>query len=153
MKKKNIINLIRYHVEGNDLGFRTEAYEIAKDFDDNGDNQLAEYITALLSNANTFVPQMEENNCVFLEKWTHDNGDPLPLPKVIQQDIIGIVNAVSHNAGVNKFLFEGKPGTGKTETAKQLARILERDLYLVKRLKILSLYLKKSIVSLVRIKL
>ena len=131
MKKKNIINLIRYHVEGNDLGFRTEAYEIAKDFDDNGDNQLAEYITALLSNANTFVPQMEENNCVFLEKWTHDNGDPLPLPKVIQQDIIGIVNAVSHNAGVNKFLFEGKPGTGKTETAKQLARILERDLYYV----------------------
>lgn len=131
MKKKNIINLIRYHVEGNDLGFRTEAYEIAKDFDDNGDNQLAEYITALLSNANTFVPQMEENNCVFLEKWTHDNGAPLPLPKVIQQDIIGIVNAVSHNAGVNKFLFEGKPGTGKTETAKQLARILERDLYYV----------------------
>lgn len=131
MKKKNIINLIRYHAEGNDLGFRTEAYEIAKDFDDNGDHQLAEYITALLSNANTFIPQIEEKNCVFLEKWMNTSNDPLPLPEVIQQDIIGIINAVSHNAGVNKFLFEGKPGTGKTETAKHLARILERDLYCV----------------------
>lgn len=131
MKKKNIINLIRYHVEKNDLGFRTEAYEIAKDFDDNGDNQLAEYVTALLSNANTFVPQIEDNNCMFLEKWSHISGDPLPLPKTIQQDIIGIANAVSHNAGVNRFLFEGKPGTGKTETAKQLARILGRELYYV----------------------
>lgn len=131
MKKKNIINLIRYHVEGNDLGFRTEAYEIAKDFDDNGDSQLAEYITALLSNANTFVPQMEEKDCLFLEKLTTKNNDPLPLPKIIQDDIIGIVNAISHNAGVNKFLFEGKPGTGKTETAKQLALILERDMYYV----------------------
>lgn len=131
MKKKNIINLIRYHVEGNDLGFRTEAYEIAKDFDENGDNQLAEYITALLSNANTFVPQTEESDHVFLDKWIVDNGDPLPIPKVIQEDIIGIINAISHNVGINKFLFEGKPGTGKTETAKQLARILERDLFYV----------------------
>ena len=32
-KKKNIINLIKYHSEGNDIGFRNEAYEIAKEFD------------------------------------------------------------------------------------------------------------------------
>ena len=33
MKKKNIINLIRYHSEGNEAGFRSEAYEIAKEFE------------------------------------------------------------------------------------------------------------------------
>ena len=49
MKKKNIINLIKYHAEENDSGFRTEAYEIAKEFDSAGDYQIAEYIMALMS--------------------------------------------------------------------------------------------------------
>ena len=33
MKKKNVINLVKYYAEKNDAGFRTEAYEIARDFD------------------------------------------------------------------------------------------------------------------------
>ena len=61
MKKKNIINLIKYYSEKNDIGFRSEAYEIAKDFDELGDYQLSEYIMALLSSANTFVPQIHDN--------------------------------------------------------------------------------------------
>ena len=61
MKKKNVLNLVKYYAEKNDAGFRTEAYEIAKDFDNSGDYQLAEYIMSLLSNANTFVPQISEN--------------------------------------------------------------------------------------------
>ena len=52
MKKKNVINLVKYYAEKNDAGFRTEAYEIARDFDNTGDYQLAEYIMSLLSNAN-----------------------------------------------------------------------------------------------------
>jgi len=46
-------------------------------------------------------------------------------------DIIGVINSIRHHAGFNKFLFEGDPGTGKTETVKQIARILNRDLYSV----------------------
>lgn len=130
MKKKNIINLIKYYSEENDAGFRSEAYEVAKEFDEAGDFQLAEYIMALLSNANTFVPQMSENPSGFFEKVAVGN-EPLPLPECIQQDIIGIVNAVSKNRGINKFLFQGAPGTGKTETVKQISRILERELYAV----------------------
>ena len=106
MKKKNVINLIKYYAENNDSGFRSEAYEIAKDFDQIGDYQLAEYIMALMSNANTFVPQMNENESSMFEK-------------------------VEKNAGINKFLFQGAPGTGKTEAVKQLARILEREIYMV----------------------
>lgn len=67
MKKKNVINLVKYYAEKNDAGFRTEAYEIARDFD-NTDYQLAEYIMSLLSNANTFVPQMFESSSPFLKK-------------------------------------------------------------------------------------
>ncbi len=128
MKKKNVLNLIKYYSEKNDSAFRTEAYEIAKDFDKNGDYQLAEYIMALLSNANTFVPQMNEYKLAFFQKLS-PSSSPLPLPVKIKDDIVGIVNAIGHNIGVNKFLFEGAPGTGKTETVKQIARILNRDLY------------------------
>ena len=41
MKKRDVINLIRYHTENNDAAFRNEAYNIAKDFDRSGDEQLA----------------------------------------------------------------------------------------------------------------
>jgi len=130
MKKRNVINLIKYHSEENDVGFKSEAYEIAKDFDSQGDHQLAEYIMALMSNANTFIPQVNENHSPFFEKVSAGN-DPLPLPEAIEQDIFGIVNAVSRGLGINKFLFQGSPGTGKTETVKQVARILNRELYVV----------------------
>ena len=128
MKKKNIINLIRYHSEGNEAGFRSEAYEIAKEFDQLGDYQLAEYIMALLSNANTFVPQVSDLSSGFFERLPVGND---PLPELIEQDVMGMVNAISRNLGINKFLFQGAPGTGKTETAKQVARILNRELYSV----------------------
>lgn len=130
MKKKNIINLIKYHSEDNDVGFRNEAYEIARDFDESGDYQLAEYIMALLSNANTFVPQMQDNESTFFEKMS-ESHETLPLPAVIQDDIMGIINAIGHKSGVNKFLFQGAPGTGKTETVKQMARILDREIFMV----------------------
>lgn len=130
MKKKNILSLIRYHAEKNEAGFRNEAYEIAKDFDQAGDSQLAEYIMSLLSNVNTFVPQMEEMQSAFFEKIEAKEG-MLLLPDVITQDIIGIVNAIDHRVGINKFLFQGAPGTGKTEAVKQLARILGREIYMV----------------------
>ncbi len=68
MKKKNVLNLVKYYAEKNDAGFRAEAYEIARDFDNTGDYQLAEYIMSLLSNANTFVPQMSESSSAFFEK-------------------------------------------------------------------------------------
>ena len=128
MKKKNVLNLIKYYIENNEESFRNEAYEIAKDFDKNGDYQVAEYIMALLSDVNTFVPQTYESNSNFFTKL-EPSKTSLPLPIEIKNDVIGIVNAISKNIGVNKFLFEGAPGTGKTETVKHIARILNRELY------------------------
>lgn len=130
MKKKNIINLIKYHSEKNEAGFKEEAYEIAKYFDETGNYQLAEYIMALMSDANVFVPQINENYSSYFTKMDI-NADKLPLPNDITNDILGIVNAIGHNAGINKFLFQGPPGTGKTESAKNIARLLGRDLFIV----------------------
>lgn len=130
MKKKNILNLIKYHAEKNDAAFRNEAYEIARYFDKTSDYQLSEYVMALLSDANTFVPQIEATDNIFVKKMDI-SSNPLPLPETIKDNILGIINAIGHNAGVNKFLFQGPPGTGKTESAKQIARILERELFIV----------------------
>lgn len=130
MKKRNVVNLIKYYVENNDSGFRTEAYEIAKDFDKSGDFQLAEYIMTLLSNTNVFVPQINDYNLTYFSKMDFGNQS-LPLPDKIKEDVMGVINAIGHKIGINKFLFEGAPGTGKTETAKQIARILNRNLYVV----------------------
>lgn len=130
MKKKNILNLIKYHVEKNESGFRNEAYEIAKYFDKIDDYKLAEYIMGLLSDTNTFSPQMDVTDNMFIKKIESLNTS-LPLPESISNNIMGIINAVGHNAGINKFLFEGPPGTGKTESTKQIARILGRELYIV----------------------
>ena len=129
MKKRNVINLIRYHSENNEPAFRAEALAIAQEFDKAGDIQLAEYIMALLSDVNTFVPQTDETPS-FLSVVSPAMS-ALPLPETIAADIVGITNAIRGNVGVNKFLFQGPPGTGKTEAAKQIARILNRDMFMV----------------------
>lgn len=130
MKKRSILSLIKYYAEKNDVGFRNEAYEIAKEFDKSGDYQLSEYIMSLLSNVNTFVPQVSESVSPFFER-IEAQEDMLLLPDAITNDLLGVVNVVEHNIGINKFLFQGVPGTGKTEAVKQLARILNRDLFMV----------------------
>lgn len=130
MKKKNVISLIKYYAEKNDAGFRNEAYEIAKDFDSSGDYQLSAYIMSLLSNVNTFVPQISENISPFFEK-IESKEDMLLLPNAITSDLLGVINAIEHHIGINKFLFQGAPGTGKTEAVKQLARILNREIFMV----------------------
>ena len=108
MKKRSVINLIRYYTEGNDSAFRDEAYAIASDFNENGDSQLGNYILALLSEKNSFIPQELNNKSDFFRK-TEPLKDTLPLPSVISDDLMGIVNAIGYNVGINKFLFTGAP--------------------------------------------
>ena len=130
MKKKNVINLIKYHTEGNDKDFRNEAYEIAQDFLHSGDEELAHYIMSILNKINIFTPQSVDGTSDFF-KIDASFSDTFKIPNSIEKNIFGIINAIRHGAAVNKFLFTGKPGTGKTEACKQISRILNRDLYFV----------------------
>ena len=131
MKKQNVINLIRYHVERNENAFRNEAIQIARDFDAIGDEELAEYIMGLIAEANLYSPQASDFESDLLKQIDIKDAQTLNLPSSIANDIKGVINAINHNIGINKFLFEGRPGTGKTEAAKQVARLLERTLFYV----------------------
>lgn len=130
MKKADVVDLVRYHVERDDVSFNIKASEIAREFEESGSEELAGYIRALISGTRTFVPQELNPHSDFLSEVPIATA-ALPLPNAVALDIRGIVNAISHRMGVNKFLFEGAPGTGKTEACKQVARILGEKLFIV----------------------
>ncbi len=116
-----------YHTEKNDEAFASEVAKIAKEFDDVGDEEVAQYLMELISSANFYVPQSNYKNLRFLNKVEY-SSKPLILPSIIEEDILGITRAISKKAGLSKFLFYGAPGSGKTETVFQIARILNRDI-------------------------
>lgn len=66
--KKNIKNLIKYYVERNDAAFRDEAYEVAVAFNKPNDTELGNYVMALLTNKNTFTPQVLHDKMDYLKK-------------------------------------------------------------------------------------
>lgn len=127
MKKQSIMNLVRYHVEKNEEAFISEVAEISREFDQSGDSAMATYLMELVSSANYYVPQSSYKNLHYLTKVDYTNT-PLLLPEIIEEDILGITRAISEKSDLSKFLFYGAPGTGKTESAYQIARILGRDL-------------------------
>ena len=127
MKKQNLVNLIRYHVEKNEDAFASEVAKIAKEFDENGDASVAEYLMELISNTNFYVPQASYKSLKYLKKKEY-SVQSLLLPNIIEEDIVGITRSIGSNVGLSKFLFYGAPGSGKTESAYQIARILNRDI-------------------------
>lgn len=131
MKKQNVLNLVKYHVERNESAFRNEAILIARYFDSIGDSQLAEYIMGLIAESNLYTPQASKFESEFLKSIDVKMTEPLNLPIEITDDIKGLINAVNHKIGINKFLFEGLPGSGKTEAAKHISRLLNRTLFYV----------------------
>ena len=104
MKKQNLVNLVKYHVEKNDEAFTSEVAEIAKEFDNNGDYSIAQYLMELISNVNFYVPQQSYKNLKYLRKVEY-SSKPLLLPNIIEEDIVGITRAIANHSGLSKFLF------------------------------------------------
>ena len=133
MKKQDIIDLIDAHLKNNDAAFVNKVYDIAREFSDSGDKDIAEYLVAQVTPSLRMTAQEAETTSLdssFFRKIPSSREEFL-LPDVLSDQLKGLVNAVNKNIGINKFLFTGLPGTGKTEAAKQLARVLHRDLYVV----------------------
>lgn len=134
MKKKDILNLIKYHYEGKEKNFKDQSIQIAKDFEKGNDIQLSQYIMGIISENNWFVPQTLNNsnkktnndNIEYFHLVDLNNNHPFPLPDSIFKDLKGVINAIRKGMNVNKFLFTGLPGTGKTESVKYIAKLLKR---------------------------
>lgn len=128
MRKRDVLDLIKYHCQGNDIAFRNVANEIASDFYQKGELQLGEYIMAQLSDANVFLPQDVDGELNYISKISTDYVQ-LMLPQNINRELEGIANALTRGMDVGKFLFQGSPGTGKTESVKSLAHDLGKELF------------------------
>ena len=57
MKKSDVVDLIKYHVDKNDVAFKQKALEIADEFKAMGDIDIGSYINSLLATQGVFVPQ------------------------------------------------------------------------------------------------
>lgn len=142
MKKQDIVRLIECHQLGDHSGFRQQALKIAQEFDAMGDHEIGAYIMRLISGVGIFVPQSqgstntEESSefdgeeLIYLERCSLSTEE-LYLPDAIVDDFKGAARAVMRHMGINRLLFTGKPGTGKTEATHAFAKLLERRLYSV----------------------
>lgn len=130
MKKSDIISLIQSHAEHNELAFKNTAYRIADYFRNAGDFALASFITNLMAEANGFVPQEDYCELKFLLRLEPKRSH-LYLPNKLQQYLLGLINAIESGSGIHRIMFQGAPGTGKTESVKNIANIMRRDLYSV----------------------
>lgn len=131
MKKIDIINLIKAHVSGDEDMFRQIANKVANEFYNDGDSELSDMISSLIYTNHTLVPQSQERMIGSFLKLEDVSKGQLILPDNIINEINGIFNAINRDIGVNKFLFYGKPGTGKTEASKMIAYRLRRNLWYV----------------------
>lgn len=131
MKKKDIVNLIKYHIDGDDNAFREQVYNLANEFSNTGDKELASYLINLVSDVSTIVPMSSEVKTIGFLEQVALSREPLYLPEAISNDLKGVIEAVNKGIGINKFLFYGAPGTGKTEAISSVARILKKDVWKV----------------------
>lgn len=129
MKKQELLDLIGYALRGDTDKLIRKTEHLAQDFNKKGDEETALSIMRLV-NEHRHIGEAGFNNHPFLTEVETDTP-PLSLPQAVQDDIGGVLNALSRNCGVHKFLFIGSPGTGKTETVKYIARKLERKLVIV----------------------
>lgn len=144
MTKEDVANLIRFHYEQDDSSFIRQAKEIADEFYKEGNKELASYIYSMINNVSTIVPQGSRfSKLGSLEKIPYSK-EPLYLPNDVENKLFGIINACKREIAPKKYLFFGAPGTGKTEAANQLARLLKRNLWKVNISDLIDSYLGET---------
>lgn len=132
MRKQDIVDLIEAHVKRNDTFFMNKAYEIAKEFYESGDADIANYIIGQLTPSLRMDTQTNSDvQTSSFFKELEPSSDSFIVPEQLMEQLKGIVNAVAKDIGISKFLFVGNPGTGKTEAVKQLARVLHRRIFVI----------------------
>ena len=131
MKKIDLINLIKYHYQSKNEEFQNLSFLLAKEFEKENDTYAAGLIESIINSNYSFTNQASLTNNTVLEEMDTNLKHALYLSDYISDDIFGVINAIKNKVNVRRFLFVGKPGTGKTETAKYIANDVSRKLYSV----------------------
>lgn len=151
MTRDDIVNLIKYHCDQDNESFIRQAKDIADEFYNGGEKEIASFLYSMISNPTTIIPQSSRSTRIGVLEKVPVSRQALYLPESIQNSFFGIINACKRNIGYKRFLFFGSPGTGKTEAANQLARLLKKDLWKVNISELIDSYLgetSKNIASL-----
>ncbi len=136
MKKSTIIELVQSHYEKNESLFNKALDSLIEEFVASGEIAIAEHLRAVSGKTITFsIPETisEDNLSGSLEfpEFFYEmpySSEPLFLPEPIAKDIKNIIGGISRNQGANRIFLFGPKGSGKTETVKNIARILGRRL-------------------------
>ncbi len=130
MKKKLLVDLIRAHINKDNYTFNLTCSDIANDFYNSGDVEVAQYIQGLIGTADLYTQdfiKIDYNKFTFLKSINLNNVKHTYLPTSVANDIQGIINCLKKGFKLNKFLFYGRPGSGKTETVKNIALMLDKE--------------------------
>ena len=146
MNIRLLLDLIRYHYQKNELEFNRVVAEIASYFRQMNKPDIADHILAQAS-SQSLSPQSSsswiQSSSIQQElprtspqlskmfQLMRPNAITLYLPECLENTLQGIHTAVEKRRMLNKFLFVGAPGTGKTEAVKKLATVLGKQLYSV----------------------
>lgn len=132
MKKKDVINLIKYYAEKDSKAFRNEAMNICRYFDSICDYELAEAIMDLLSTDNIFT-----ENLGWVDNLLELSNHPKKLYQISSPVIIGQeVYIISRNKiktgfvryiGIGKFI-EFNAMFGKFPNNFKIYRFTEKDI-------------------------
>jgi SpoVK/Ycf46/Vps4 family AAA+-type ATPase len=132
MQSTKILDLIQCFCTHKNTEFINLSLEISNEFERKGDVKNAQLIRNLISNYYNYNDQSSVTiGGNLLNKVDINISKRLLLPKYIANEVKGIISAIKLNAGINKFLFIGKPGLGKTQTTKYIAKQLNRNLLTV----------------------
>lgn len=151
MKKQDVINLVKFKMSNDDASFRNQVYQIAKEFDENGDSSVAQYLLSLIRDVDTLKLQdLEYGDFKFLHK---DKRTPTSIlyPDQLISELTAVARSINRKNGLHRFLFAGKPGTGKTEACRHIARLTNRSLLVVNIEELIDSHLgqtSKNIISL-----
>lgn len=135
IKTEFLIKLIRTHYEGTNNDFNVKVKEIVSMLSEDEKKKYKNFLLGLTNSKDALYPQEISSkklsrNMKFLTEI--DNiSENLSLPDAVVHDIKGVMNAINNQVGLNKFLFFGAPGTGKTEAVKGISKMLKKKLYIV----------------------
>ncbi len=137
MESEQVLALVKHYTEGNDKEFRKIALTVAKEFEAVGDKEKSDYIVDSLLKGQTqryMDPKWRQlPRFRFLEKLESRVRSKVVYPNILESDLQSVIRLVRrHQVDINRILFHGWAGMGKTEAVKRIAAETGRGLYQVK---------------------